>query len=71
MNIQKIAEDLLEAEKNNRPIEPLTNRFPTISVEDAYNIQLQQIEKKVTNGATIVGKKIGLTSKVMQNMFQV
>jgi 2-keto-4-pentenoate hydratase len=71
LNIQKIAEDLLEAEKNNQPIEPLTNRFPTISVEDAYNIQLQQIEKKVTNGATIVGKKIGLTSKVMQNMFQV
>jgi 2-keto-4-pentenoate hydratase len=32
---------------------------------------LEQIRHKVNNGAKIVGKKIGLTSKVMQEMFNV
>ncbi|WP_416825615.1 2-keto-4-pentenoate hydratase [Ectobacillus polymachus] len=71
MNIQEVAERLLEAEKNKQPIDPLTDIFPDISVDEAYYIQQQQIREKVTNGAVIVGKKIGLTSKVMQNMFQV
>jgi 2-keto-4-pentenoate hydratase len=71
MNIQEVAERLLNAEKIKQPIEPLTDTFPAITVDEAYQIQLQQIREKVANGATIVGKKIGLTSKVMQNMFQV
>ncbi|WP_138419590.1 2-keto-4-pentenoate hydratase [Aquibacillus sediminis] len=71
MNIQAEANRLREAEKNKQSIEPLTDTFPTITVDDAYSIQLQQIEEKIANGATVVGKKIGLTSKVMQDMFQV
>ncbi|MDQ0218021.1 2-keto-4-pentenoate hydratase [Peribacillus cavernae] len=71
MNIQEMAKRLLIAEKNKQTIDPLTDTFPGISVDDAYNIQLQQIQEKVANGAVIVGKKIGLTSNVMQNMFDV
>ena len=71
MNIQQIAEQLLNAEKTSQPIAPLTDFFPEISVDEAYAIQLQQVQEKVEKGAVIVGKKIGLTSKVMQNMFQV
>ncbi|WP_216827403.1 2-keto-4-pentenoate hydratase [Alkalihalobacterium elongatum] len=71
MNIQDIASRLLEAEKTRVPIEPITEIFPDISVEEAYYIQQQQIEEKVKNGAVIIGKKIGLTSKVMQEMFNV
>jgi len=71
VNIQEVAESLLEAEKNNQPINPLTDTFPEISVDEAYFIQQQQIREKVANGSVVVGKKIGLTSKVMQNMFQV
>ncbi|RID88216.1 2-keto-4-pentenoate hydratase [Peribacillus asahii] len=71
MNIQEIAVQLLEAEKKKQPIEPLTDVYSDLSIDDAYRIQLQQIRTKVANGAVVVGKKIGLTSKVMQDMFQV
>lgn len=69
--VQLSAKRLLEAEQSKQAIQPLTVDYPMLTVDDAYAIQLEQIREKVENGATIVGKKIGLTSKVMQNMFQV
>lgn len=71
MNIVEIAHQLLEAEKTKQPIPPLTDTYKQITVEDAYHVQLEQIKEKTANGSQIVGKKIGLTSKAMQQMFQV
>ncbi|MGG3466721.1 fumarylacetoacetate hydrolase family protein [Neobacillus pocheonensis] len=71
MDIQKAATALLEAEVHKKPIDPFTSSADIISVDEAYQIQLQQIRRKVENGAVIVGKKIGLTSKAMQEMFNV
>jgi 2-keto-4-pentenoate hydratase len=71
MNITEIAALLLEAEEKKRPIDPLTNLFPHLTADEAYQIQLKQVEYKLENGRTIVGKKIGLTSKAMQNLLQV
>lgn len=71
MNIKNAAAALLEAEKTKQPIVPLTSSSESISVDEAYGIQLEQIRHKVQNGAVIVGKKIGLTSKAMQDMFGV
>jgi len=66
-----MAKKLMDAEKNKQSIEPLTVSFPKISVDEAYYIQQEQISERVANGAVVVGKKIGLTSKAMQDMFQV
>jgi 2-keto-4-pentenoate hydratase len=71
MEIQKAAAALMEAESEKKPIDPFTSSTVPISVDDAYQIQLKQIHHKVNNGSVIVGKKIGLTSKVMQEMFNV
>ncbi|WHY02428.1 2-keto-4-pentenoate hydratase [Neobacillus sp. DY30] len=71
MDIQKAATALMEAEDEKKPISPFTSSTETISVEDAYNIQLYQVRQKVEKGAVIVGKKIGLTSKAMQEMLNV
>lgn len=71
MNHIEVAKQLLEAERRKQAIEPLTSTYPEISVDDAYRIQISQIEEKVADGARIVGKKIGLTSEVMQRMFNV
>ncbi|MFX3624302.1 MAG: 2-keto-4-pentenoate hydratase [Ectobacillus sp.] len=68
-NHNELAKRLLEAEKNLQPIRPLTEDNPNIDIDDGYHIQILQIEEKVKAGARIVGKKIGLTSKAMQNMF--
>ena len=71
MNIQEVASNLLEAEKTKQAIKPLTFSYPDITVDEAYYIQLEQIRRKVENGAVIVGKKIGATSQAIQQMFEV
>lgn len=71
MDIQTAVTALLEAEIQKKPIDPFTSSADNISVEEAYQIQLQQIRRKVENGAVIVGKKIGLTNKAMQEMFNI
>jgi len=62
---------LYEAEKKLQPIGPLTEKYPDITVDEAYRIQLINIKKKTEKGAKIVGKKIGLTSRAMQKMLGV
>ena len=71
MDIQQAAQQLLQAEQTKQPIAPFTETNPTITVDDAYRIQLAQIEAKKAQGATVEGLKIGLTSKVMQDMLGV
>lgn len=70
MDIQQGAQLLKLAEMNKQPIAPFTSSTE-ISVDDAYRIQLLQIQEKTEAGAEVVGMKIGLTSNVMQDMFKV
>ncbi|HEX6513750.1 MAG TPA: fumarylacetoacetate hydrolase family protein [Chloroflexota bacterium] len=63
---QEAADRLAEAERSRIAIDPLTQLYPGISGADAYDVQLRQIAAKRTDGATVVGKKIGLTSKALQ-----
>jgi 2-keto-4-pentenoate hydratase len=69
--VSKLTEELLEAEQNAAPIEPLTTRYPELSVKDSYRIQLEWVERKLEEGHVVIGKKIGLTSKAMQEMLGV
>ena len=46
-------------------------RSPDIDVVDAYEIQLINIRQRVAEGARVVGHKVGLSSKVMQQMMGV
>ena len=67
----ELAADLAEAERSRVPIAPLTDRNPTIDVVDAYEIQLINIHQRVAEGARVVGHKVGLSSKAMQQMMGV
>lgn len=67
----EIAKQLIRSEGEKQAIEPLTTTYPGITVRDAYRIQMAQIDRRVLKGAKIVGKKVGLTSTVMQSMFNV
>jgi 2-oxo-hept-3-ene-1,7-dioate hydratase len=62
---------LLAAEKDRKPAVQLSTTFPDISIEDAYAIQGEVIKQKVKDGARIIGHKIGLTSKAMQQSSQI
>lgn len=69
--VRKTAEELFAAEQQRKTLRPLTESFPHIEPAEAYRIQLALIEIKKARGAKVVGKKIGLTSKAMQKMFNV
>ncbi|HHU31379.1 MAG TPA: 2-keto-4-pentenoate hydratase [Clostridia bacterium] len=66
--INEIAEQLLEAERTGIPIDPISKRYPGMDYEDAYKIQAKTIASKIEAGAVIVGRKIGLTSRAMQEL---
>jgi 2-keto-4-pentenoate hydratase len=69
--IKEIAEELLQAERNKLAIAPLTEQYSDLNVTDAYQIQLEVTKRKVSEGRTIIGKKVGLTSVAMQKMLGV
>lgn len=70
-NPEKLAEHLAQAEIQGRGVSPLTTLNSAITIEEAYQVQLLTIQKKVEAGQRIVGKKIGLTSAAMQNLLRV
>jgi len=69
--IKKAANTLFGAGNELEPIQALTEVYPEITIDDAYKIQLENIQKKVNLGREVIGKKIGLTSRAMQKMLGV
>lgn len=70
-NLKSFAEQLFEAEEKQSSIAPITSFEPQLTVQEAYSIQLENIERKLAQGQKIVGKKIGLTSVAVQKMLGV
>lgn len=70
--ISKAIQLLDEAyEKHISISEPLSALDPSMTIDDAYAIQIQRIEEATSIGEVISGKKIGLTSFAMQNLLGV
>ena len=64
--ITAIADELALAERDRTTVPLLTARHPGMTVEDAYAVQREWRRRAVAAGRRPVGRKIGLTSKVMQ-----
>ncbi len=69
--ITDLGDELYSALKNRQMIDPLSSRYPDMTVEDAYQVQERMIARRIEAGERIVGKKIGVTSKVVMNMLGV
>ncbi|AVH21074.1 2-keto-4-pentenoate hydratase [Nocardia cyriacigeorgica] len=67
----ELADELERAERDRVAIDPLVARHPDIDVVDAYEIQLINIRRRLESGARVVGHKVGLSSKAMQQMMGV
>ncbi|MEM1234685.1 MAG: 2-oxo-hepta-3-ene-1,7-dioic acid hydratase [Pseudomonadota bacterium] len=63
---EEAAQDLLHAEATGTQI-PLLSRRYAMAMDDAYAIQSRVLEGKLAQGRRVVGWKIGLTSKAMQD----
>jgi len=71
INIKEIANDFYQALKGQYCLEPISERFPGISVQDSYAISREFLKKRLADGDKVIGKKIGVTSKVVQEMLGV
>ncbi|MEC7762524.1 MAG: 2-oxo-hepta-3-ene-1,7-dioic acid hydratase [Pseudomonadota bacterium] len=69
--VEQAASDLLAAEDSRAQIGLLSLRHPGMTLDDAYRIQSAQMAQKLAAGRQIVGWKIGLTSKVMQEALNI
>lgn len=65
--IHSLAQSLEEAEHSRLPIGIFSHAHPDITIEDAYAIQREWMRIKCASGRKVVGHKIGLTSKAMQD----
>lgn len=62
----EIAERLREAERTRTPTRQISQLNPHLTIEDAYAIQRAGVSIKETEGRVVKGRKIGLTSRAMQ-----
>jgi len=69
--IEQLGDALYDAWSQHRVLAPLTQTHPGITVDEAYRIQLRTIARRVQAGERHVGKKVGLTATVVQQMFGV
>ncbi len=65
------AEILLNAESTRTPAVQLSKTYPHIEIEDSYVISSLVTAYKIKAGAKLIGHKIGLTSKAMQQSSQI
>ncbi|MDO5048879.1 MAG: 2-oxo-hepta-3-ene-1,7-dioic acid hydratase [Actinomycetaceae bacterium] len=64
--IESIADELVKAKEDRKPVPLLTARYPDMVVEDSYAVQRLWRARNEERGRKLVGRKIGLTSKAMQ-----
>ena len=67
-----IGQSLYEALRTGKSITTLTERYPEMSIDDAYKISLAFLKTRQSkNKEVVIGKKIGVTSKPVQDMLGV
>lgn len=69
--ITSMGDALYEAMRSRKPIAPLTEQIADITIEDSYAISQRMLERRLADGETMIGKKIGVTSKVVMDMLNV
>ncbi|HYV02026.1 MAG TPA: fumarylacetoacetate hydrolase family protein [Actinomycetota bacterium] len=69
--MRRWAEALYTARRDRVAIPPLTDADPTLTPADAYAIQQEYAAMILRDGGSIVGYKLGLTSKPMQELMGV
>lgn len=68
LDVERSGDALYHAWRDRLVLTPLTDSAATLTVSDAYAIQKRFVDRRLQDGETIVGKKIGVTSKPVQEM---
>lgn len=69
--INPLGDELYQSLLSGESVEPLTDRYNDITIEDAYQIQQRTVKNCLDAGQSVIGKKIGVTSTIVQQMLNV
>ena len=69
--IRQLAAELHQSEKSRMQVEHFSKRYPGMTIEDGYRISRAWMDLKRAEGRTVIGHKIGLTSRAMQQASQI
>lgn len=69
--VRKVADVLLEAERTGVPCRPVRDLLADRDIASAYAVQQTNVQRRLTAGHRIVGRKIGLTSPAVQRQLGV
>ncbi len=67
----RLATEMYQALIERRTVPPLRSRGLDLQIDDAYAISLGILQRRLRAGERVVGKKIGVTSKAVQDMLGV
>ncbi len=67
----RLGDELYDALRARRVIEPLSCLHPGLTIEDAYRIQQRMLSRRIADGQRVIEKKIGVTSKAVMEMLDV
>lgn len=65
-DVESVAAELLACEDERRDRSPFTDDWPELDVATGYRIQDRTLEQRLARGETLVGMKLGLTSRAKQ-----
>ncbi len=69
--VADLAHKLYQARKNRTQLRHFSKEHPQMTIEDGYAIQREWVKLELADGHTIKGRKIGLTSRAMQQASQI
>ncbi|WP_321392553.1 fumarylacetoacetate hydrolase family protein [Emcibacter sp.] len=68
----RLGHELFQAMESGHTVPPLTSRLPDMDLRDAYAVSRTYLSRRLSvNGEREIGKKIGVTSKAVQDMLGV
>jgi 2-oxo-hept-3-ene-1,7-dioate hydratase len=69
--VKALARRLYEARRNRVQLRHFSKEHPQMTIEDGYAIQREWVKLELADGRSIKGRKIGLTSRAMQQASQI
>ena len=69
--VRMLAQRLYDARKSRTQLRHFSMEHPDMTIEDGYAIQSEWVKMEMADGRSVKGRKIGLTSRAMQQASQI
>lgn len=69
--LTQLAQELDHSEKSRQQIEHFSKRYPGMGIDDGYRVAREWVRMQIAAGRKVIGHKIGLTSRAMQQASQI